>query len=1847
MFEKQNIADLAAGLTRTEDVFDIEQRVSGDVDLLPIQHTFFDTEMVERSHWNQSVLLHSAHQFDAFAIREAFDAMVAHHDVLRMSYHRTESGEWIQHYQEYSAKQFSEGLWQENVTPDGIETLCEKAQRSLNITEGSIVRVVAMNVADGSARLLFAIHHLVVDGVSWRILLEDFQAAYQQALAKQTVVLPLKSSSYQRWAKEMLAYPSQYSEEFNYWKSLSGVSHELPKDVSLTNDYEEPLTLAASRSVDVVLNAQETEALLQDVPVAYRTQINDVLLTALARALTQWTGESRVLIDVEGHGREDINQRIDLSRTVGWFTSLFPIALDASGAPEEGLKRVKETLRALPNKGIGFGAFKSYGSASEKAALLALPSAQILFNYLGQMDSSFGGEGLLSVAKESAGNTVGNNMLKGHAIDVNGGILGGKLTLYIRYASSEFTDSNVNTFGEMLGDALRELIVHCTSGVKGLTPSDVPLSKLTQSELDSLPLDLGNVDDIYPLSPMQQGMLFHSLYAPEGSAYLNQLRLDITDLDEPRFKDAWQHVGNRHSVLRTGFLTDREEPLQYVMSVVDIPWVHEDWSVSDNASEEVNLRLDALAKAELSKGMALNKPGLSRVNVIRLSENTHHLIWTNHHILSDGWSLSRQMGEVLMAYEGHQLPPVQAQYRDYIAWLETRNHEDNLTYWNEQVDRLDSATYFASALPASKESGHKEYAITLSDVDTELLQAFSKQHRITVNTLVQGAWSLLLSRYSGQRTVCFGATTSGRPTDLAYAEETLGMFINTIPVINEITPESDIGDWLRDLQLINLTNREHEYTALSDIQRMAEKRVGLGKSGMFDNVIVFENYPISETMKELVPGKTQFSISANREETNFSLVLGLSLGKQLDAKFSYIASDISSAAVEIIAKQLMGLLASMTRGEAKRLCQLDALLPVQYEQLMAQAKPSQTGLSKARPSQVRQGDSAKDNKNDAESIVDRISSMGRGDLDKAAVVEGEVTLSYRELEERSNRLAHYLIEQGVVPEMHVGIALPRSVSLLVAYLAVLKTGAAYVPLDLSYPENRLAYLVTDSKMAHIIGNSNEPFTFAEGIQHHNLDSVVLSEQYGISGPFDVDISTENAAYIIYTSGSTGQPKGVVITRGAIAMHCESIGERYGMSVVSREMIFMSFSFDGAHERWMTALSHGGTVIMRGEALWTVEETYNMLHHYAISEVTFPPVYLQQLAEHVDMVGNPPAVRTYCFGGEAMSREGFDLARRALKPFQFMNGYGPTETVVTPLLWRATSQTEIAEGYAPIGVPVGDRTAYVLNSDLSMALPGVIGELYLGGELGLARGYLNRADLTAERFIANPFNDSCSGSGSDSNSEKGGRLYRTGDLVRWNVDGQLEYMSRLDNQVKIRGFRIELGEIESQLLAQRSIKEAVVVADEGATGSRLVAYVSGDSLTSAEIKKVLGDTLPDYMVPSIVIVLDALPLNHNGKVDRNALPKATFESSQDYVGPEGAVEEAIAEIWQEVLGIEKIGRHDNFFELGGDSLLSLKVINKMRNCELISLTLSLRELMLNPTISGLININRDGEGEALTMASPLLPLNKIDSELPNVFCVHAVFGTVFDYDSLAKALAGRYSVWGIQSRMLMNPQWSDSSLEQMATDYVECIRQKQPQGPYRLLGWSLGGGLAVMMTAILEQQGERVEWLGLVDSYIPKPFDDEQLLAFKEGQARELVRFIQLNFPTLPRADLPSSLVDAIEMNVELNRVQSQSILQEVIDFCETNNLTRSDFGAMELAHVFLINWHLKQLSVRVSRLPEINVSPYSWWINDRKQESVLLEQQIARECIQKDFVGNNHFTLLKEQEFITGLQDCLEVNVSV
>ncbi|WP_256578790.1 amino acid adenylation domain-containing protein, partial [Pseudomonas sp. NS1(2017)] len=475
-----------------------------------------------------------------------------------------------------------------------------------------------------------------------------------------------------------------------------------------------------------------------------------------------------------------------------------------------------------------------------------------------------------------------------------------------------------------------------------------------------------------------------------------------------------------------------------------------------------------------------------------------------------------------------------------------------------------------------------------------------------------------------------------------------------------------------------------------------------------------------------------------------------------------------------------------------------------------------------------------------------------------AVKFDEQTLSYGELDSQANRLAHALIARGVGPEVRVAIAMPRSAESLVAFLAVMKAGGVYVPLDIEYPRDRLLYMMQDSRAQLLLTHTRalQQLPIPEGLDTLAIDRTEDWADYRDTAP-DVKLDGDNLAYVIYTSGSTGMPKGVAVSHGPLVAHIIATGERYETSPTDCELHFMSFAFDGSHEGWMHPLINGASVLVRDDSLWLPEYTYAQMHRHNVTMAVFPPVYLQQLAEHAERDGNPPKVRVYCFGGDAVAQASYDLAWRALKPTYLFNGYGPTETVVTPLLWKARRGDPCGAVYAPIGTLLGNRSGYVLDSQLNLQPIGVAGELYLGGE-GVARGYLERPALTAERFVPDPF------------GKPGSRVYRSGDLTRGRPDGVVDYLGRVDHQVKIRGFRIELGEIEARLREQDNVGETVVVAQDGPTGKQLVAYVvpaegplANETQLRETLRRALKTHLPDYMVPAHFMFLAQMPLTPNG------------------------------------------------------------------------------------------------------------------------------------------------------------------------------------------------------------------------------------------------------------------------------------------------------------------------------------------------------------------------------------------------
>jgi amino acid adenylation domain-containing protein/non-ribosomal peptide synthase protein (TIGR01720 family) len=1497
LFQHQTVQALAAVARCGAQGLQIDQgAVTGTMPLLPIQQQFFDTAIPQRHHWNQSVLLKPAQALRAEWLEQALGALVIHHDALRLGFGEGADGWSAEH----------RGLWHETslwcapaADAAELQRLCEQAQQSLNLQDGPLLRAALFTLADGSQRLLLVIHHLVVDGVSWRVLFEDLQTAYGQLAQGGPVVLANKTSAYKSWAEQLHQHgrSDALRAESAYWLArLQGVEADLPDanpQASQQGQY--------GRTVFSALDQTLTRQLLQEAPAAYRTQVNDLLLAALVRVIGRWTERDDVLIQLEGHGREELFDHLDLSRTVGWFTSVFPVRLSAGPDQATTLKQVKEALRAVPNKGIGFGLLRYCADADLRAQMAELAQPRITFNYLGQFDGSFDAEDALFVpALDHKGAEQDSAAPLGNWLSLDGQVYGGELRMGWTFSREMFDPAVIEQLADEYRRELSALIAHCCQpDNRGVTPSDFPLANLTQAQLDSLPMAPGMIEDVYPLSPMQQGMLFHSLYEQQGGDYINQMCVDVQGLDVERFREAWQAAIDRHEILRTGFVWQGplQQPVQVVLRQASLALMQLDWrSQADPAAA-----LQALAREERQRGFALEQAPLLRLLIVQVADDRHHFICTNHHILMDGWSNAQFLGEILQRYAGQPLARQSGRYRDYIAWLQRQDGEASEAFWKAQLADLQMPTRLAAsgAAPDAQNQGHGDHLVSLDLEQTRQLRACAQAHKVTVNTLVQAAWLVLLGRYTGQHTVAFGATVSGRPVELKGIEQQIGLFINTLPIIASPEPGLSVADWLGLIQGQNLSLREHEHTPLYDIQRWA----GQGGEALFDSLLVFENYPVSQAL-ETAPSGLRFGAISNLEQSNYPLSLAVGLDQQLGLQFGYARAAFSAERVAGMGRHLMQLLVQMAADPQRRLGDL---------QLLDDAEQATQLLGWDRMTAPSE-----------QTVHDLIAERARQTPDAVAVIVGEQQLSYVQLDRQANRLAQTLIARGVGPEVLVAIALERSVEMLVGLLAILKAGGAFVPLDPEYPQERLAYMLRDSGVALLLTQTRllGSLPVVEGIETLLLDQ--LRDVPGDDREPRVALHAGNLAYVIYTSGSTGQPKGVSVAHGPLAMHCLATGQCYEMSAADCELHFLSFAFDGAHERWLTTLIHGGRLLLRDDELWGPERTYEEIRRHGVTMAGFPPVYLQQLAEHAQRVGNPPPVRLYSFGGDAMPQASFELVQQALRPQVMINGYGPTETVVTPMVWKTRAAERCTSAYAPIGECVGERRACVLDAGLGLLPPGLSGELYLGGE-GVARGYLNRAAMTAERFVPDPF------------SAHGARLYRSGDLVCQRLDGVFDYLGRIDNQVKIRGFRVELGEIEARLRALEGVREAAVLAKEGPSGKQLVAYiVSREAVAGSEaslretLKARLGENLPDYMVPVHWLFLEQLPVTANGKLDRQALPAPDASLlQQDYSAPQNALEQQLVTIWQEVLKLERVGTRDNFFELGGDSIVSMQVVSRAR------------------------------------------------------------------------------------------------------------------------------------------------------------------------------------------------------------------------------------------------------------------------------------------------------------------------------
>ncbi|WP_175816665.1 non-ribosomal peptide synthetase [Burkholderia diffusa] len=1024
--------------------------------------------------------------------------------------------------------------------------------------------------------------------------------------------------------------------------------------------------------------------------------------------------------------------------------------------------------------------------------------------------------------------------------------------------------------------------------------------------------------DRVPASFAQTRLWLHARLIDAPDAYHITERLALTGpLDAHALRLACDALIARHEALRTTFDEAEDGVAQTIHPPLRCPWRETDLEALPDVQRVA--RAESVAMADEAETFDLGAAPLVRAHLIRFDATQHWLALTVHHIVSDGWSSDVMLFELAAFYRAYAsgepvpLAPLPIQYADYALWqrrwLDAGERDRQLAFWRERLDPQRGVLTLpgAAARPARRSARGARHVFSLDARIGARLRAFAAASGATPFAVLLAALDALLARATGDARICVGVPAANR--ERAETAGLIGFFVNTLAIDVDVPAHGDFSSLVARTQRALVDAQMHQDVPFEQIV----DALGVPRSA--------SHHPLFQVMaaygeRRALPALGAASatlLPSGTPSAKFDLTLSVEATPDgtFDAAFIHALDLFDGDAIARLAARFVTLLADALARPDVPIGDLDWLPADERAQLFAWNAPA--GAAEAEPFVP---------------VHARIAAHAQARPDARGVADIDRALTRGEVDARAARIARNLVAAGVRPEMRVGVALQRSVDLLVALIAVLKSGAAFVPLDPAHPRERLAQIVGDAGIAHVLTDGASAASLPElpALRVWRADEVdALDEAADVALP---DVLPGHAAYAIYTSGSTGKPKGVIVDHAAFARHCVAIAERYGAGENDVFLLFQSVNFDGAHEGWFSQYLSGAAVSVTADVLWPPAQTCAMMIRDGVTMTYVPPGCAAQLAEWALVHGAPPTLRSLTVGGEATSREAFAMLRRAMPNVRVVNGYGPTETVITPTLWMFRPGDDLAKlgdaAYLPIGTLVGARTAHVLDARLHPLPVGVIGELYLGGEgIGVARGYLDRPALTAERFVPDPY------------GAPGARLYRTGDLVRRRADGVFDFIGRVDHQVKLRGLRIELGEIEAQLAAHDAVREACAVVHGQGAQAQLVAYVeltadaqaAAQPVEAATLDAHLRRTLPDYMVPAQLIVLGALPRNANSKVDRARLP-APVRVERAYEAPHDGDETALAAIWRDVLNVERVGRRDHFFELGGHSLAAVRVATRV-------------------------------------------------------------------------------------------------------------------------------------------------------------------------------------------------------------------------------------------------------------------------------------------------------------------------------
>ncbi|MEH2138510.1 non-ribosomal peptide synthetase [Nostoc sp.] len=1174
---------------------------------------------------------------------------------------------------------------------------------------------------------------------------------------------------------------------------------------------------------------------------------------------------------------------------------------------------------------------------------------------------------------------------------------------------------------------------------------------------------------IFPTSFAQQRLWFLDRLAPGNPFYNVSTALRLTgSLNFTAFKQTFNEIIRRHEILRTRFVIVDQEPVQAIAAQscpnapsLSIPFPLID--IRNFESQERETQVQRIATAEAQYPFNLATEPLLRVKLLQLDEAEYVLLLNLHHIVADGWSIGvliRELGVLYKAFVEDQrclmstpLPELPIQYADFAQWqrewlqsLERNGYsplQTQLAYWQKQLDGISALNLptdrLRPAVPTYR--GAKQF-LELPQSLTQGLEALSYQENVTLFMTMLAAFQTLLYRYTQQEDIAVGSAIANR--NRSELEGLIGFFVNSLVLRTDFSGNPTFQELLNRVREVTLGAYTHQDLPFEKLVEELHPERDLSRHPLFQVVFNLQNTPIEALeLPGLKLSLFDFDSKIAKIDLEFHLWRDL---ETLKGEVVYSTDLFDRSTITRMLRHYQILLEGIIVNPKQRLSDLPLLTKGERQQLLIDWNNTRKKYS--------------DNKcfhQLFEAQVDK-------NPDAVALGFGNQQLSYKELNIRSNQLAHHLKKIGITIESLVGICIERSPEMIIGLLAILKAGGAYLPLDPSYPQERLNLMLEDAQVSVLLTQRKllQHFTeFSKPIIINIDKDWATITQHSRGNPKSC-VTLENLAYVIYTSGSTGQPKGVLIKHRGLSNLAAQI-EVFNLQPSNRILQFASLSFDASIFEIVMALQIGATLYLADkECLLPGKALLQLLREKAITHVTLPPAVLAVLPTE-----SLPALQTIISAGESCSE---DIVKRWWSSSRkFFNAYGPTEATV----WSTVTEIKSVSEKPPIGCPIANTEIYILDKHLQPVPIGILGELYIGGN-GLARGYLNCPELTAEKFIPNLFND-----------KKGSRLYKTGDLAKYRPDGNIEFLGRIDNQVKISGFRIELFEIETVIIQHKNIQEAIVIFQGNLSENKyLVAYIvskSPQEQTIIELREFLKEKLPEYMTPKAFVILDSLPLTANGKVDRSALKAVDIRSrsiDKTFIPPQTSTESTLVKIWAEVLNTENIGIHDNFFDLGGNSLLAVRLLDQIN--KQFERDLPLSNLFLNQTIESLA-IALSSKTDYLA-CSPLVQIQPNGSN-PPFFCVHPIFGVVFPYYELAHQLGNNQPFYGLQP-IGLDGETPLNRIEDMASHYIEALRSVQPKGPYFIGGWSFGGWVAFEMAQQLQNSGEEVALVAVLDTIAP-------------------------------------------------------------------------------------------------------------------------------------------------------------------